>query len=146
MIINDSVNILLSNVSFLNLGIRCIRVNRSGSRLGLVIKNKNDLFRINLYSIDFTDLFTTIPIISASSPLKGGRSLDFMLYMAPFIDDHLWLVVYGNGIHEHSLLLINDQTGESEIVMDDSILNACLLDEQYLVVRMKKLMLIYDIQ
>ncbi|CAF0772424.1 unnamed protein product [Rotaria sordida] len=129
-----------------DIGIRCIRVNQSGTQLGLVIKNKKDQFRIGLYSMDLTHIFSTIPIIPSSSLLKGIRSIDFMLYLTPFIDDHLWLIVYGNGIHEHSLLLVNDQTGKSETIIDDSILNVCMLDEQYLLVRMKQSMLIYDIQ
>ncbi|CAF4687762.1 unnamed protein product [Rotaria sp. Silwood2] len=126
--------------------IRCIRVNPSGTQLGLVIKNKSDQFRIGLYSMDLTHIFSTIPIVPSSSLLKGIRSIDFMLYLTPFIDDHLWLVVYGNGIHEHSLLLINGQTEKSETIIDDSIFNACMLDEQYLIVRMKQSILIYDIQ
>ncbi|CAF5144933.1 unnamed protein product, partial [Rotaria sp. Silwood1] len=129
-----------------DVGIRCIRVNPSGTQLGLVIKNKKDQFRIGLYSMDLTHIFSTIPIVPSSSLLKGFRSIDFMLYLTPFIDDHLWLVVYGNGIHEHSLLLVNGQTGKSETIIDDSILNACMLDEQYLIVRMKQSILIYDIQ
>jgi hypothetical protein len=130
----------------IGLGIRCIRVNRSGSQLGLVIKNKTDQFRIGLYSMDLTHLFTTIPIIPSLSPSKGSRSVDFMLYLTPFIDNRWWLVVYGNGMHEHSLLLVDGQTGTSELIIDDSILNACMLDEQYLIIRMKQSMLIYDIQ
>ncbi|CAF2606921.1 unnamed protein product [Rotaria sp. Silwood2] len=129
-----------------DIGIRCIRVNPSGTQLGLVIKNKSDQFRIGLYSMDLTHIFSTIPIVPSSSLLKGIRSIDFMLYLTPFIDDHLWLVVYGNGIHEHSLLLINGQTEKSETIIDDSIFNACMLDEQYLIVRMKQSILIYDIQ
>ncbi|CAF4745852.1 unnamed protein product [Rotaria sp. Silwood1] len=129
-----------------DVGIRCIRVNPSGTQLGLVIKNKKDQFRIGLYSMDLTHIFSTISIVPSSSLLKGFRSIDFMLYLTPFIDDHLWLVIYGNGIHEHSLLLVNGQTGKSETIIDDSILNACMLDEQYLIVRMKQSILIYDIQ
>ncbi|CAF1039299.1 unnamed protein product [Rotaria magnacalcarata] len=129
-----------------DVGIRCIRVNSSNTQLGLVIKNKNDQFRVGLYSMDLTHLFAAIPINTTSSSLKGGRSIDFMLYLTPFIDDHLWLVIYGNGIHEHSLLLINSETGKSETIIDDSILNASMLDEQYLIVRMKQSMSIYDIQ
>jgi hypothetical protein len=128
------------------LGIRCIRVNPTGTQFGLVIKNKNDQFRIGLYSMDLTHLLTTIPILPSLSPLKGGRSIDFMLYLTPFIDDRWWLLVYGNGMHEHSLLLVDGQTGKSETIIDDSILNACMLDEQYLILRMKQSMLIYDIQ
>jgi hypothetical protein len=117
------------------LGIRCIRVNPSGSQLGLVIKNKNDQFRIGLYSMDLTQVFTTISIIPSSlSPGKCGRSVDFMFYLTPFIDDRWWLVVYGNGIHEHSLLLVDSQTGKLETIIDDSIFNVCMLDEQYLLV------------
>jgi hypothetical protein len=96
--------------------------------------------------MDLTHLFTTIPVISSLSPLKGGRSMDFMLYLTPFINDRWWLVVYGNGIHEHALLLVDSQTGKSETIIDDSILNGCMLDEQYLIVRMKQSMLIYDIR
>lgn len=96
--------------------------------------------------MDFKHIFTTIPIIPSLSPLKGGRSTDFMLYLTPFIDDRWWLIVYGNGIHEHSLLLVDGQTGKSETIINDSILNACMLDEQYLIVRMKQSMLIYDTQ
>ncbi|CAF0715539.1 unnamed protein product [Adineta steineri] len=127
-------------------GIRCIRANPSGSQLGLVIKNKNDTFRITFYSIDLTHSLITIPIIPSLSSLKDGRSSDFMLYLSSFIDDRWWLVIYSNGIHEQSLLLIDNQTGKSEIIIDNSILNACMLDEQYLIVRMKQTMLIYDIQ
>jgi hypothetical protein len=128
------------------LGIRCIRVNPSASQFGLVIKNKNDQFRLGLYSMGLTHVFVTIPIIPSLSSLKGGRSIDFMLYLTSFIDDRWWLVVYGNGIHEHSLLLVDSQTGKSEMIIDDSILNACMLDRQYLIVRMKQSMSIYDIQ
>ncbi len=96
--------------------------------------------------MDLTNLFTTISIVPLLSSLKGGRSTDFMLYLTPFLDDRWWLIVYGNGIHEHSLLLVDSQTGKSEIILNDSILNACMLDEQYLIVRMKQSMLIYDIQ
>jgi hypothetical protein len=130
-------------MSLYYVGIRCIRVNRSGSQLALVIKNKNDQFRIGLYSMDLTHLLTTIPIIPS---LKEVRSMDFMVYLTPFIDDRWWLVVYGNGIHEHSLLLIDSQTEKSETMIDDYILNGCMLDEQYLIIRMKQSMLIYDIQ
>ncbi len=72
--------------------------------------------------------------------------MDFMLYLTPFTNDRWWLVVYGNGIHEHALLLVDSQTGKSETIIDDSILNGCMLDEQYLIVRMKQSMLIYDIR
>ena len=129
------------------LGVRCIRVNPTGSQFALVIKHKNDQFRIGLYSMDLKQIFTTIPIIpSALSPVKGDRCIDFMLYLTSFVDDRWWLVVYGNGIHQHSLLLVDSQTGKSETITDDSILNTCMLDEQYLLVRMKQRMLIYDIQ
>ncbi len=128
------------------LGIRCIRVNPSGSQFGLVIKNKNDQFRIGLYSMDLTHLISTIPILPSISSLKGGRSIDFMLYLTSFIDDRRWLVVYGNGMHEHSLLLVDGQTEKSETIIEDSVLNVCMLDEQYLIIRMKQSMLIYDIQ
>jgi hypothetical protein len=96
--------------------------------------------------MDLIHLLTTIPIIPSLSQLKGGRSIHFMLYLIPFIDDRWWLVVYGNGIHEHSLLLVDGQTGKLETIINDSILNACMLDKQYLIVRMKQSMLIYDIQ
>ena len=96
--------------------------------------------------MDLTQIFSTIPIIPSLASLKGGRSIDFMLYLTPFIDNRWWLVVYGNGIHEHSLLLMDGQTGKSELIIDDAILNASMLDEQYLIVRMKQSMLIYDIQ
>ncbi len=69
-----------------------------------------------------------------------------MLYLTSFIDDRSWLVVYRNRIHEHSLLLVDSQTRTSETIIDDSILDACMLDEQYLIIRMKQSMLIYDIQ
>ena len=94
--------------------------------------------------MDLKHIFTTIPIIPSLS--KGGRSIDFTLYFTPFIDDRWWLIVYGNGIHEHSLLLVDGRTGKSETILDDSILNTCMLDEQYLIIRMKQSMLIYDIQ
>lgn len=112
--------------------------------MALVIKNKHDQFRIGLYSMDLTHLFTTISIIPSLSSLKEGRSIDFMLYLTSFIDDRWWLIVYGNGIHEHSLLLADSQTGKLETITNDSILNACMLDQQYLIVRMKQSMLIYD--
>jgi hypothetical protein len=121
-------------------------VNPSGSQFGLVIKNKSDQFRIALYSMDFTQIFSTISIIPSLTSLKGGRSIDFMVYLTPMIDDRWWLLVYGNGIHEHSLILIDGQTGKSETIIDDSILNTSMLDEQYLIVRMKQSLLIYDIQ
>ncbi|CAF4944952.1 unnamed protein product [Rotaria sp. Silwood1] len=49
---------LSENVSQLTIkdDIQCIRVNLSGSRLGLVIKNKNDQFRFVLYSMDLTHI------------------------------------------------------------------------------------------
>lgn len=97
--------------------------------------------------MDLMHIFTTISIVPSSlSPVKEGRCIDFMLYLTPFIDDRWWLVVYGNGIHQHSLLLVDSQTGKSETITDDSIFNVCMLDEQYLLVRMKQSMLIYDIQ
>ena len=144
MLVHSNRNPLSVDTSLL--GIRCIRVNASGSQVCLVIKNKNDQFLICLYSMDLTHLLTTIPVIPSLSPLKGSRSVDFMVYLTSFIGDRWWLVVYGNGIHEHSLLLIDSQTGKSEAIIDDCILNGCMLDEQYLIIRMKHSMLIYDIQ
>ncbi len=121
-------------------------MNSSASQFGLVIKNKHDQFRIGLYSMDLTHLISTIPILPSISSLKGGRSIDFMLYLTSFIDDRRWLVVYGNGMHEHSLLLVDGQTEKSETIIEDSVLNVCMLDEQYLIILMKQSMLIYDIQ
>jgi hypothetical protein len=127
-------------------GIRCIRANRAASQLGLVIKNKHDQFRVAFYSMDLTQVLITIPIVPSLSPLKGARCTDFMLYLTPFIDDRWWLLVYGNGIHEQSLLLIDRQAGKSETIINDCILNASMLDEQHLIIRMKQSMFIYDIQ
>ncbi len=56
-------------------------MNPSASQFGLVIKNKHDQFRIGLYSMDLTHLISTIPILPSISSLKGGRSIDFMLYL-----------------------------------------------------------------
>ena len=80
------------------------------------------------------------------SPSKGSRCNDFMLYLTPFLDDRWWLVVYGNGIHEQSLLLVDGYTGKLETIVNEAILNVCMLDEQYLIVRMKHSMFIYDSQ
>lgn len=126
-------------------GIRCIRTSPSSTCLGLVIKNKNDQFRVSLYSIDLNALISNIPI-STATPSKGPRCTDFMLYLTPFLHDRWWIVIYGNGIHEHALLLIDRQTGKSTTILTDAVLNASMLDEQYLIVRMKQSMFIYDIQ
>lgn len=80
------------------------------------------------------------------SPWNEGRCLDFMLYLTPMMDDRWWSLVYGSGLHDQSLVLIDGQTGQSETIVKDSILNTCMLDEQYLIVRMKQSMFIYELQ
>ena len=142
----NHIFILATGFFFFFVGIRCIRVNSSETQFGLIIKNKNDQFRIAFYSMDLLHIYNTIPIIPVLSLVKDGRTIDFMLYLSPFIDDRRWLIVYGNGIHEHSLLLVDSQTEKIETIINDSILNTCMLDEQYLIVRMKQSMLIYDIE
>lgn len=69
-----------------------------------------------------------------------------MLYLTPMMDDRWWSLVYGSGLHDQSLVLIDGQTGQSETIVKDSILNTCMLDEQYLIVRMKQSMFIYELQ
>ncbi|CAF1141896.1 unnamed protein product [Rotaria sp. Silwood1] len=58
LILYNGNSTLSENLSRLTIkdDFQCIRVNLSGSRFGLVIKNKNDQFRFVLYPMDLTHI------------------------------------------------------------------------------------------
>ncbi|CAF0965173.1 unnamed protein product [Didymodactylos carnosus] len=105
-----------------DLGIRCIRTN--GIRTAMIIKQKNDLFRVDIFNYELGKVLQSITMGSYKN------SKDFTHYMT-LLNQNQWLCCVNN---EHAVVIL-DEYGQKYRINNMQAYNACLFSTTHMILR-----------